>query len=121
MFTLRRNQRGFYYANYAEDTDVISEVTGLPNGEKKRDFTKPVFAWGSISPDNGRMRVEPYGFDLDYDLTIYPATDAGEIKVGARLWIYASPDSEGHNYEVVRVGGSLNEVAVFAARVSNHA
>lgn len=121
MFTMRRNQRGFYYANYANESDVTSEVTGLPTGEKRREFTAPAFAWGSISPDNGRMSTDPFGFNLAYDLTLYPATDAGEIREGARLWINTTPDSGGHNYEVVRVGNSLNETVIVAKRVTSRA
>lgn len=121
MFTMRRNQRGFYYANYEGETDVISAETNMPNGEKKRTFTDAVFAWGNISPDSGRLAVEPYGFNLAYDLAIYPATDAGEIREGARLWINTTPDSGGHNYEVVRAGISLNETVIAAKRVTSRA
>lgn len=118
MFTMLQNQRRFYFANFNGEVYAISEATGLPNGEKNRSFDAPAQAWGNISPAAGRMSVEAYGFDIAYDLTIIPADDAGEIREGARLWIKKDPTKdETHDYTVVRVSESLNELVLAARKV----
>lgn len=123
MFTSRRNKRRFYYANYTSKADVISSRTGLPTGEKTRTFSSPVAAWGNISEANGMMSTEPFGWNINYDITIVPgSTDAAAIKEGARLWIGITPGTAqapvAHNYEVIRVGPSLNETVIAAKRVN---
>ena len=123
MFTLRRNQRSFYYANPVSKADVISSKTGLPNGEQTRTFSSPVLAYGNVSEPSGRVYADPYGWNIDYDITIVPSSSASAaIKEGARLWVGITPGTAQnpvtHNYTVIRVSTSLNETVVAAKRVN---
>ena len=123
MFTLRRNQRSFYYANPVSKADVISARTGLPNGEKTLTFSAPVLTYGNVSEANGRVYADPYGWNIDYDITIVPCSNAASaIKEGARLWVGITPGTAqnptAYNYTVVRVGTSINETVIAAKRVN---
>lgn len=118
MFRQALNQRGFYYSTYTSSTDVTSNVTGLPTGEKTSTFATPVFAWGHISSSTGKMTTDGYGWNIDYDINIVLSHDL-PITEGSRLWINSVPDAQGdvrHDHEVVRVMKSLNETVIAAKR-----
>ena len=115
MFRQALNQNGFYYANYVGEADRISDVTGLPTGEKTRTFETPTFAWGNISSTTGRMTVDGFGWNVDYELNIVPSKDL-PINEGARLWIHSVPPAA-HDYECVRVYRSVNEVTLAAKKL----
>lgn len=115
MFRQALNQHGFYYANYVSNADITSTVTGLPTGEKARSFETPVFAWGNISTATGRVTTDGFGWNVDYDINIVPSKDL-PITEGARLWVHSVPPAK-HDYEVVRVSQSLNEIVIAAKRL----
>lgn len=110
MFRQSLNQKQFTYKNYVGTTPVISEDTGLPNGEYAATYTGDITAWGNISAPTGRMVTDVFGWNDKFDLVIVPSDNLLSIGEGSIVYI------DGIEYDVVRVGRTLNETVVAVAR-----
>lgn len=106
MFRQSLNQREFSYKNYLGKTPVISQETGLPNGEYTQVWGKLNATRGNISAPTGRMLQDTFGWNIDFDLVIVPSDNLMTIAEGSAVYI------DGTEYQVVRVGRTLNETVI---------
>ena len=133
MKALERNKQTFYYALPTGLTNVLDE-DGYYTGEQMPSYAKPVKAEMNISPATGRTVLEWFGINEAYDKVLVTDDINCPITETSRLWIDTMPVIAGeplkpgdppagstetpHDYIVVRVGRSLNSVAIGVTKVS---
>ena len=120
MRDLKRNQQTFYYAMFAEATEVIDPVSGLKTGERTKTYTTPVAMKANISPARGYADLKIFGKGLDYSKTICTCEMDCPITEESVLWIEKDPfDGNGnatsYNYIVTQVAKGLDNI-LYAVR-----
>lgn len=109
MRTLRRNKQKIYYALYSEKTDAV-DSQGYFTGEEVKTYGEPVALRINVSPAERDLTVEPFGTATDYSHTMVTCDMDCPIDEETILWIGKDPSTDPHNYRVVRVAKSLNNI-----------
>ena len=121
MRCMARNKRIFYYALYAEQTELIDEY-GNATGQYSVTYGNPTKAYGNVSAAQGEMQSRQFGDSEIYDKVIIlddPNTPIDEYSI---LWVDTLPDMVGgsttpHDYIVKKVARSLNNVSIAISKV----
>ena len=116
MRTLRRNKQKIYYALYSGTTDAV-DSQGYFTGEGVKAYGEPVALRINVSPAETDLRIEPFGTATDYSHTMVTCDMDCPIDEETILWIGKEPYTDddtpvltAHNYRVVRVAKSLNNI-----------
>ena len=109
MRGLKRNMQPFYYALYQSLQDAV-DSDGLKTGEKVKTYNNPVRMKANISPARGDASVEVFGKELNYTKVISTCNMNCLITEESILWIGKNPNTEPHNYVVVKIAKSLNSI-----------
>lgn len=126
MRTLRRNKQKIYYALYSAKTDAI-DAQGFFTGESVKTYGDPVALKINVSPAEKNLTIEPFGTATDYSHTMVTCDMDCPIDEETILWIGKEPYTDdnppvltAHNYRVVRVAKSLNNImyAIREAEIS---
>jgi len=125
MRSLQRNMRTMWYRLYqASDLLTYTDEYGneLSIGETGQTYSDPVEIKANISTASGAVLSEPYGRIPDYDKVIATSNMNCPIDENSVLYIDTEPvrsDGEwsAHDYIVVRIAKSLNDIRIFAKRV----
>lgn len=109
MRALERNKRTFYYALY-EGKTALTDSNGMKTGEYGVSYSTPVQADMNVSAARGNADLEQFGVDVAYSHTAVTCDMTCPIDTHSIIWYGADPDTEPHNYVVVRVAKSLNSI-----------
>lgn len=124
MRCMHRNKVKFYYALY-EGREGLTDEYGNATGEYAVIYSNPLPCWANISPARGETETRQFGDNEFYDKVIigdlgFPLIDEHSI-----LWVDVMPDIKAdgstdtpHDYEVRKVGKSLNVVSVAISKVN---
>ena len=132
MFRCARNNKRkepIYYATFiaSEEKQVVKDGFTLYTGDRGGEYTEPVPAKVSVSPNKGDSDIALFGTELKYDRTLaYDSTGPVEINEYSRLWVDVPPYIEGvlqpHDYEVkaVSISHDRSSYVVAIARVNKN-
>lgn len=127
MKALERNKQTFYYALHQSATG-ITDTDNLFTGQYSITYSNPVKAYMNISPARGQSILEQFGIQENYDKVVVTDDMSCPISEDDVLWIDTMPVIAGepqkqgdppagstetpHDYYVVRVARSLNNIAI---------
>lgn len=115
MRMLRKNKRVIYYALLVSKTEVIDDY-GNHTGAFYPVYSDPVELQINVSAARGNLELDEFGINTQYNKTIVTDDLNCPIDEESILWIDRVPDSNGesgavkHNYAVVSVAKSLNQI-----------
>ena len=116
MRTSQRDKRVVAYAQYDGVTEIINS-NGEHTGEYEVHYTTPIKAHMNVSGGRGAADVAMFGFNSAYARSIVTddlETDFNEETV---FWIENDPDTEPHDYKVVGVSRTINQVVLALTEV----
>lgn len=132
MKALERNKQTFYYALH-QSTTGITDANNLFTGQYEIAYSNPVEAHMNISPAKGQAILEQFGIQDNYDKVLVTDDMSCPISEDDVMWIDTTPVIAGepqtqsdppagstttpHDYYVVRVGKSLNSIAIAVRKV----
>ncbi len=117
MRALERNKRVLYYALYKGKTALTDEY-GNMTGEYAVQYSPPVQMDMNVSAARGTTELEQFGVDVPYTHTTCTCDMDCPIQEDTIIWFNADPESDPHNYVVVKVAKSINSI-VYALREVN--
>ena len=116
MRTTQRDKRTVAYAFYAGATEII-EADGTHTGEYVVNYTTPVKARMNVSGGRGAADVAMFGFNSTYARSIVTEDLNTPFNEETVFWIETDPDTEPHDYRVVGVSRTINQVVIALAEV----
>lgn len=116
MRTTQRDKRTVAYAFYNGVTEIINS-NGEHTGEYEVHYTKPIKARMNVSGGRGAADVAMFGFNSTYARSIVTDDLDTPFNTETVFWIENDPDSEPHDYRVVGVSRTINQVVIALAEV----
>lgn len=113
MRGLERNKQPVWYARYEGKTEII-DANGNRTGEFIESYSDPVKVMMNVAPARGYIDWSPFGVFTPYDIAAMTNDTDLPITETSIIWVYKAPP-EPHNYVVVRIARSINNV-VYALR-----
>ena len=111
MKCLARNKQKIWYALLTGETKN-TDGNGFVTGERTPVYTEPVPLMINVSAARGEAGLEQFGSGTDYSHTLVTDDLKCPIDENSVLWIGRTPNNATpHNFVVVRVARSLNNVA----------
>lgn len=115
MRTVQRNKRPVAYAFYEGATEVLDD--GEHTGEYTVTYTKPVKALMNVSGGRGYADVALFGLNSSYSRTAVTEDLKTDFNTETVFWIDNDPDTDPHDYRVVAVARTINQVVIALAEV----
>ena len=111
MRTLKRNRRPVAYAFYNGVTELTDDEGNL-TGEYGVSYTTPVKALMNVSGGKGQSGISLFGLTDTFSRTV--VTDDLETPFDTQtvFWIESDPDTEAHDYRVIAVARTINQVVI---------
>lgn len=116
MRTLQRNKRPVAYAFYEGVTEIINS-DGEHTGEYEVSYSTPIKTVMNVSGGRGAADVAMFGFDSAYARSIVTDDLDTPFNTETVFWIETDPDTEPHDYRVVGVSRTINQVVIALAEV----
>lgn len=116
MRTTQRDKRTVAYAFYDGVTEIINS-DGEHTGEYEVHYTVPIKARMNVSGGRGAADVAMFGFDSAYARSIVTEDLDTPFNTETVFWIENDPDTEPHDYRVVGVSRTINQVVIALAEV----
>lgn len=115
MRTVHRNKRPVAYAFYDGATEVMEN--GEHTGEYTVHYTAPVKALMNVSGGRGSADIAMFGLNSSYARTAVTEDLKTDFNTETVFWIEKNPDTEPHDYRVVGVARTINQVVIALAEV----
>ena len=110
MRTVKRNRIPVAYAFYNGVEEIIKD--GNYTGEYKVKYTEPVRALMNVSGGRGQATVALFGMNSSFSRTAVTEDLETPFSTETVFWIDTDPDSEPHDYIVVAVARTINQVVL---------
>lgn len=123
MRSVQRNKQTFYYALRTGQTEQVDEYNNK-TGSFTLSYSSPVKAKMNISAPKGTIDLERFGLNSNYTKVISTTDMDFPIAEDSILWIGITPDANGesgtvkHNYVVVRIAPTLNQLLIMVKEVA---
>jgi hypothetical protein len=116
----KRNLKTVYACTYIGEEPVL-DINGYETGEKKLTYSEPIPMKCNVSPEKGRVQIELFGNNEEYDRVILPDKDY-DIDESTVLFVDKEPEfkengSPEYDYVIKKVARSLNVLAIAASKV----
>lgn len=111
MRVVKRNRIPVAYA-FFDGTEPIYDENGNKTGEYTVKYTKPVKAKMNISGGRGQATVALFGMNSSFSRTAVTEDLDTPFSTETVFWIDKDPDSEPHDYIVVAVARTINQVVL---------
>ena len=118
MRTLKRNKRPVAYAFYDGMTALV-DGDGNYTGEHDLKYTKPVKTLMNVSGGRGQADIALFGLVSNFSRTVVTEDLETPFSTDTVFWIEADPDTELHDYRVVAVARTINQVVLALEEVDN--
>ena len=115
-----RNKRPVAYAFYAGMTDLIDDE-GNYTGETEITYTTPVKTLMNVSGGRGQADIALFGLVSNFSRTAVTEDLETQFNTETVFWIDADPDRELHDYRVVAVARTINQVVLALEEVDKTA
>lgn len=116
MRVVQRNKRPVAYAFYEGVTEIING-NGEHTGEYEVHYSTPIKAHMNVSGGRGAADVAMFGFDSAYARSIVTDDLETPFNTETVFWIETDPDTEPHDYRVVGVSRTINQVVIALSEV----
>lgn len=126
MRLLRKNRQPLYYSTY-KGKAAVKDDYGNETGEYVLTYNTPVLASWNVSYVDSDAEVEMFGIASKDVLRITADKDTFPLDEASILWFGITPHSPfaeaapDHNYAIVGIRPSLNELLFYAAKVDTFA
>lgn len=120
MRTVKRNKRPVAYAFYAGMTDLVDDE-GNFTGETAISYTTPVKTLMNVSGGRGQADIALFGLVSNFSRTAVTEDLETQFNTETVFWIDADPDTELHDYRVVAVARTINQVVLALEEVDKTA
>lgn len=104
------------YAFYDGVTEIVNS-DGEYTGEYEVRYTKPIKALMNVSGGRGAADVAMFGFDSAYARSIVTDDLTTPFNEETVFWIETDPDTQPHDYRVVGVSRTINQVVIALSEV----
>ena len=118
MRTLKRNKRPVAYAFYAGVQELTDEW-GNYTGEYEINYTTPIKTLMNVSGGRGQADIALFGLTQTFARTATTEDLDTEFNTETVFWIENDPDTEPHDYRVVAVSRTINQVVLALAEVEH--
>ena len=116
MRVVQRDKRTVWYAFYNGVTEIINS-DGEYTGEYEVNYTTPVKARMNVSGGRGAADVAMFGFDSRYARSIVTEDLTTPFNTETVFWIETNPATQPHDYRVVGVSRTINQVVLALEQV----
>ena len=120
MRTVKRNKRPVAYAFYSGMMDLI-DSDGNYTGETEITYTTPVKTLMNVSGGRGQADIALFGLVSNFSRTAVTEDLETKFNTETVFWIDADPDTELHDYRVVAVARTINQVVLALEEVDKTA
>lgn len=120
MRTLKRNKRPVAYAFYQGMTDLVDDE-GNYTGETAISYSTPVKTLMNVSGGRGQADIALFGLASNFSVTVVTEDLDTDFNTETVFWIYADPDTELHDYRVIAVARTINQVVLALEEVEKSA
>ena len=120
MRTVKRNKRPVAYAFYAGMTDLVDDE-GNFTGETAISYTTPVKTLMNVSGGRGQADIALFGLVSNFSRTAVTEDLETQFNTETVFWVDADPDTELHDYRVVAVARTINQVVIALEEVDKTA
>jgi hypothetical protein len=117
MRALERNKVRFYYSLYGGKTPVKDE-DGNETGEYEVSYSEPIEMRANISAARGEISTRQFGDSINYDKVISISDLSCPIDEHTVLWVDETDITKPHDYLVVKVAKSLNNLSIAISKVN---
>lgn len=118
MRTLKRNKRPVAYAFYDGMTALVDE-DGNYTGEHDLQYTEPIKTLMNVSGGRGQADIALFGLVSNFSRTAVTEDLETPFDTDTVFWIDADPDHGLHDYRVVAVARTINQVVLALEEVDN--
>ena len=118
MRTLKRNKRPVAYAFYSSMTDIIDD-DGNYTGETEISYSKPIKTLMNVSGGRGQADIALFGLTSNFSRTAVTEDLETPFNTDTVFWVEKDPDTELHDYRVVAVARTINQVVLALEEVEN--
>ena len=117
MRVSQRDKRDVAYAFYEGITELVND-DGEYTGEYEVSYSTPVKTRMNVSGGRGAADVAMFGLNATYSRSIVTDDLTTPFSVETVFWIDADPDTEPHDYRVVGVSRTINQVVIALTEVN---
>ena len=117
MRTSQRDKRPVAYAFYEGITELTND-SGEYTGEYEVRYSTPVKANMNVSGGRGAADVAMFGLNASYSRSIVTDDLTTPFSVETVFWIDSDPETEPHDYRVVAVSRTINQVVIALTEVN---
>lgn len=117
MRTLQRNKRPVAYAFFSGVTEIVNE-SGEYTGEYDVSYTTPIKTVMNVSGGRGAADVAMFGMNSSYSRSIVTDDLDTPFNTETVFWIENDPDTQPHDYRVVGVSRTINQVVIAIQEVN---
>lgn len=118
MRTLKRNKRPVAYAFYSGVSEIYDD-DGNYTGEYEINYTTPIKTLMNVSGGRGQADIALFGLTQTFARTATTEDLDTEFNTETVFWIENDPDTEPHDYRVVAVSRTINQVVLALAEVEH--
>ena len=111
MRTLKRNRRPVAYAFYKGVVEILDD-NGDHTGEYEVQYTEPIKKLMNVSGGRGAADVAMFGMNSAYARSIVTDDLETPFSTETVFWIETDPDTQPHDYRVVGVARTINQVVI---------
>lgn len=111
MRTVKRNRIPVAYAFYDGVEELVDE-NGNYTGEYRVKYTEPVKAKMNVSGGRGQATVALFGMNSSFSRTAITEDLITPFSTDTVFWIDADPDTQPHDFIVVAVARTINQVVI---------
>ena len=117
MRTNQRDKRPVAYAFYEGITELTND-SGEYTGEYEVSYSTPIKANMNVSGGRGAADVAMFGLNASYSRSIVTDDLTTPFSVETVFWIDSDPETEPHDYRVVAVSRTINQVVIALTEVN---
>lgn len=117
MRTSQRDKRPVAYAFYEGITELTND-SGEYTGEYEVRYSTPIKANMNVSGGRGAADVAMFGLNASYSRSIVTDDLTTPFSVETVFWIDSDPETEPHDYRVVAVSRTINQVVIALTEVN---
>jgi len=117
MKSLERNKVSFYYSLY-DGKSPVEDEDGNETGEYEVSYEEPVEMKANISAARGETSTRQFGELINYDKVISISDLSCPIDEHTVLWVDGTDTTKPHDYLVVKVAKSLNNLSIAISKVN---
>lgn len=97
-------------------TEIIDE-DGNSTGEFTNSYSEPIQIQANVSPAMGENSTRQFGDKIDYDRVLVIEDKCLNINEQSIFWIENKLTDTPHDYEVKKIGRSLNSLSISVKKV----